>query len=231
MKKRYCVVFIIISFTLSACLFYKHKLSWKGKTVPCLKKIVIVGFRPVIPEFRESEYVRCPLSWVTFRGTKISDNIVNYMTQLLTKRILEKKQFLVITPEKVKKEFLDLNESIDNAKGKLLSEYLKQIGMAFKADAVILGHIFRWEERQGTDFAASKPASVAFDLHLIGTENGKILWEADFDKTQRSLTENILDIKTFFKGKGKWMTANKLADIGLSNMINDIIKTQKGCQK
>jgi len=126
---------------------------------------------------------------------------------------------------------LDLYESIDSAKKKLLLEYLKQIGLAFNADAVILGHVFRWEERAGSDFAASKPASVAFDIHIVGIEKGRVLWSAEFDKTQRSLSENLLDIKTFIKGKGKWMTAKKLANVGITNMVNKIIKSQKGCKK
>jgi len=230
MNRRYLILLSFFIF-LFACSFQKHEFSWRKKSVPCLKKIVIVGFRPIIPEFKESEYVRCPISGNSFRGTKVSDDVIDYMTELLTKHIMEKGRFSVVLPEQVKKEFLGLEEAIDGASGALLVEYLKQIGMAFKADAVILGHVFRWEERQGTDFAASKPASIAFDLHLVGTEKGTVLWEGEFDKTQKSLTENILDIKTFFKGKGKWMTAAKLADVGLSKMVSELIKTQKKCQR
>ncbi len=175
--------------------------------------------------------MRCPISENTFRGARVSDKVIAYMTELLLRDLSKKDIFSITYPEEVKREFLDLYDSIDNANRKLLLEYLRQIGLAFNADAVILGHIFRWEERIGSDFAASRPASVAFDIHLVGVEKGEVLWSDEFDKTQRALSENLLDIKTFIKGKGKWMTARKLAEMGITNMINRLIKSQKGCER
>jgi hypothetical protein len=49
--------------------------------------------------------------------------------------------------------------------------------------------------------------------------DGEVLWKGRFDKTQTPLSENILDARTFFKGKGKWMTVESLADLGLSDML------------
>ncbi|MCP4669484.1 MAG: hypothetical protein GY849_24385, partial [Deltaproteobacteria bacterium] len=40
-----------------------------------------------------------------------------------------------------------------------------------------------------------------------------------FDKTQRSLSENLFDAKTFVQGKGRWMTAGELAVLGLRNVL------------
>ncbi len=231
MKRSYYVILLILNFCVFSCIFQKHKVSWNKRSIPCFKKIVIIGFRPVSPIFTGSSYVRCPISGDTFRGSMVPEEVTEYMTSLLIKKLAAKNTFTIISYDQVKKEFLDLKDSIDNAQGKLLVEYLNQIGKAFKADAVILGHIFRWEQRIGTDFASSRPASVAFDLHIVDTAHGQVVWEAEFDKTQRSLSENLLDIKTFIKGKGKWMTAEQLADMGLSNMIKNIIKSQKSCSK
>lgn len=227
--RKLCYIPLLI--LLSACSFQKHKLFWRKSPVPCLKRIVVIRFRPACPIYTGSSYLRCPISENTLRGAKVSDEVLDYITGLLLRRLSKGGIFFIIPPEEVKKEFLDLNESIDSAKGKLLLEYLRQVGLVFNADAVILGHVFRWEERTGSDFAASRPASVAFDMHLVGTEKGKVLWSAEFDKTQMSLSENLLDIKTFIKGKGRWMTAAKLADMGMSNMVNKIFKTQKGCKR
>ncbi len=229
--KRFFPVFVMILFFV-ACSFERQKVFWKNKEIPCLRRLVIIGFRPVSPIFKGSSYVRCPISDNTFRGEKVSENIATMMTELLVKHISNKGHFEIITPQTVEKEFLDIYQVIDNTDKKdLLLEYIKQIGFAFNANAVLLGHVFRWEERIGSDFSAMRPASVSFDLHLIETEKGEVVWTEEFDKTQKSLSENLLEIKTFIEGKGRWLTAKGLADIGISRMVKKLLRTQKRCRK
>jgi hypothetical protein len=103
-----------------------------------------------------------------------------------------------------------------------------QIGKALSADGVLGGHVYRWRERQGTDYAASRPASVAFDIYLMNAGDGMILWKARFDKTQISLSEDLLDLQTFLKAKGRWMTADELAEIGLTDFVETLPKREKG---
>ena len=233
MKKSFFVSVLIFSFiSLMSCAFRNHEVFWKKKEIPCLRRVVILGFRPVSPIFKGSSYVRCPISNNTFRGEKVSENVAATMTKLLLRHIMTYKDFEIITPQIAEKEFLDLYQVIDNtSKKELLLEYIKQIGLAFDADAVLLGHVFRWEERVGSDFSAMKPASVSFDLHLIETEKGKVVWTEEFDKTQQSLSENLLEIKTFIKGKGRWLTAKGLAEIGIAGMVKKLLKTQRKCKR
>ena len=99
-------------------------------------------------------------------------------------------------------------------------EMLQQIGQAFSADAVLVGYLYRWRERVGGDHAVDRPASVAFDLSLIRSEDGAILWSEKFDKTQKSLSENLFEWDTFVRGRGRWMTAEKLAELGLEDMLS-----------
>ena len=82
------------------------------------------------------------------------------------------------------------------------------------------GYIYRWKDREGSDYSAGQPASVAFDLYLLRSRDGVVLWKGRFDKTQRSLSENLFDIRTFIEGKGKWMTAADLAELGLTEMLD-----------
>jgi hypothetical protein len=56
----------------------------------------------------------------------------------------------------------------------------------------------------------------------VTSDNASILWKGRFNKTQRSLSENLLDIRTFLKGKGRWMTADDLAGMGLKDLIDDL---------
>jgi hypothetical protein len=100
-------------------------------------------------------------------------------------------------------------------------ETFKRIGHEYSAETVMVGYIYRWREREGSDYSSDHPASTAFDLYLLRTEDGAILWKGEFDKTQASLSENILDARTFFRGKGKWMTVEALADLGLSDILGE----------
>jgi hypothetical protein len=68
---------------------------------------------------------------------------------------------------------------------------------------------------------------VAFDLYLISVGDGAILWKARFDKTQISLSENLFDIQTFLKAKGRWMTAGELASLGLTEVVETFPRGEK----
>jgi len=107
---------------------------------------------------------------------------------------------------------------------------LQEVGKTFGADAVLAGYVYRWREREGTDYAVDRPASVAFDLHLVRPMDGAVLWRSKFDKTQRSLSENVLDFETFVQGGGRWMTVEKLALLGLQKLLEEMpvgVTTQK----
>ncbi|RLB10804.1 MAG: hypothetical protein DRG27_02385 [Deltaproteobacteria bacterium] len=231
MKRSFPTLILILSFvSVISCSFRRNEIQ--KEEIPCLKRVVILGFRPVSPIFKGSSYVRCPISNNTFRGERVSEDVTATMTNLFLKHISNNKYFEIVMPQMVENEFLDLYQVIDNTRKKeILLNYIRQIGLAFDADAVLLGHVFRWEERVGSDFSAIKPASVSFDLHLIETEKGKVVWTEEFDKTQRSLSENLLEIKTFIKGKARWLTAKGLADIGISEMVKKLLKTQRKCEK
>jgi len=100
-----------------------------------------------------------------------------------------------------------------------IKDMLQKIGKSFSSDAILFGYIYRWTERAGTEYGVESPASVAFDLHLVSTDNGSNLWKDSFKKTQVSLSENLLDLSTFLNSSGKWLTAKELAHFGLENMI------------
>ena len=63
---------------------------------------------------------------------------------------------------------------------------------------------------------------MSFDLHLIRSHNGAIMWRSMYDKTQRSLSENLLDMGTFKESGGKWLTVDKLGEIGLRKILAEM---------
>jgi len=63
-----------------------------------------------------------------------------------------------------------------------------------------------WHDREGTDYAASHPPSVAFDLYLIRVETA---WCCGRPGTTRPRSRSARTFLTYrpFSSKGRWMTA------------------------
>jgi hypothetical protein len=60
---------------------------------------------------------------------------------------------------------------------------------------------------------------VVFEIHLIKTADGSIIWRGFFDKTQKSLMEDVFQVSSFFKGGGKWLTARQLTEQGMNKVF------------
>ena len=105
-----------------------------------------------------------------------------------------------------------------------------ETGRDLGADAVIVGHLFRFRERIGTQYSAEVPASVAFDIHLISVRDGRLLWDGNFDETQQSLFEDLYQLGTFLQRGGRWITAQELAVSGLESIFATFPASAKGLQ-
>jgi len=97
---------------------------------------------------------------------------------------------------------------------------LIQMGKSLQADAVISGTIYRFRQRVGTSLSVTTPASVAFAMDLIRVSDGRTIWGRAFDETQRSLDENLLNLGSFLKGGGGWLTAEELAAAGFKEVMS-----------
>jgi len=98
-------------------------------------------------------------------------------------------------------------------------ERLLRIGKELNADAIAVGYVYRFRERDGTPFAVQKPASVAYEIKLLDGKTGAPVWQGTFDKTQRSLMENLFQLPAFIRGKGQWVTVKELTDEGMDQLF------------
>jgi hypothetical protein len=200
------------------CHFQKTPASYEMHTAMPINKVVVDGFHTAMSQGVQPDIIRDPLSGTAFMAEPVSQSVANRMTDILYNRLAAEKGYEVVSPDQAKGVFSNI---INSDKNVVMSpiEILQEVGNTFKAGAVLTGYIYRWREREGTDYAVNRPASVAFDLHLISPAEGTMLWKAKFDKTQRSLSENVFDMSTFIKSKGRWMTVEKLAMLGLQKML------------
>ena len=97
-----------------------------------------------------------------------------------------------------------------------------RVGRATGADAVLYGSVERYVERVGAEYAADKPASVAFSLKLLDMKSKQVVWTANFSKTQQPLGTNFFNLPTFLENKGQWVLASELASDGVGQAIENL---------
>jgi hypothetical protein len=192
------------------------------------KKIVFFGFQPAIDLGEGVQTVQSPLSGAVFEAEPVREDVARDLTDQFYKLLIKKRKGHTISPDQARGVFYVI---IDRASVSTDKEIMPQMGKAFSAEAVLAGYVYRWRERQGSALAVDRPASVAFDLCLIESDTARLVWKGRFDKTQRPLSENIFDVRTFLDGRGKWMTAKDLANIGLGQLMDKFEQYEKGEEK
>jgi len=208
----------LLVISMVGCHSQKSHLS-PLKPFPQVKgKLAVAGFRAALPDGRTAGLEKSPFSGAFFMTEPVSNQSVRYMNDLLFNRLIKKGDYNLISPNQVR----EVSTNIISAGKSSLDDIatIQEIGKALKAELVLAGHLYRWQEREGTEYSVREPASVAFELCLINSDTGEIIWKGNYDKKQQSLAENLLYFRLFFSGKGKWMTAAQLAEFGLSEIIN-----------
>jgi hypothetical protein len=192
----------------------------KGE-IPPIKNLVVFGFRPAIPVGDQPDVYRDAVTDGVHMAGPVPENVAYHMTQMLFDRLSETGAFTLSPPGKARGVFARIIDS-DPAARLRGTEVLREVGRSLQGDAVVAGTIYRWRERVGADYGVERPASVAFSLYLVDSREGAVLWRGQFDKTQKSLTENIFDLSIFSRSGGKWLTAEQLSLIGLEQLIKDM---------
>jgi hypothetical protein len=219
-KKPSALLISLLVFSIvfcGACQLFRARSSKERDSLPGLKSVVVIGFRAATSERGERRAARNLNTGTAHTVTLVSAEVVSKMTAKLFAGVQELGGWELISPGKARGAYSSLISS-DTKRNEF--EMFQQIGQAFSADAVLIGYMYRWRERVGGEHAVERPASVAFDLRLIRPEDGAILWRQKFDKTQQSLSQNLLEWDLFIRGRGRWMTAEKLAELGLEDMLN-----------
>jgi hypothetical protein len=98
----------------------------------------------------------------------------------------------------------------------------KNLGEALGADYIFLGNVWRYREPKDVALGSSSGASVAFNVFFLRVETGQKIWKGTFDRTQRSLTDNVLAGKGSVKPGLKWLSANELAHLGVKEVFKKL---------
>ena len=94
-------------------------------------------------------------------------------------------------------------------------EAAQWLGKSLFVDTALFGLVRVYRERAGSKIAAT-PAAVGFEMQLVSTVDGSVLWVGNYYEEQRPLTE---DFRGFWERKGKFVTAEELAQSGVKKLM------------
>jgi hypothetical protein len=184
------------------------------------KKLLVLPFKNLSEIYGKDVSARCPLCGNIFMTGEVEEDADYILTNHLVSLMQNRKDIDMIPPGQAQGV---LSEMLSKDKYRLPErDQVIETGNALGAQIVLAGYIYRFRERVGTKYSAESPASAAFDIHLVDVASGRILWTGRFDETQRSLSENLFNIKTFFRRKGGWITVEKMAFSALEDMIQKL---------
>ncbi|MFP4347503.1 MAG: hypothetical protein ACOC23_08745 [Thermodesulfobacteriota bacterium] len=185
---------------------------------PSLERILVVSFKNIPKTAGAGLSVRCPLSGKTFLTGGVTEEAKAFLNRELRDRLQGREEFKFISPE----EMSDLQSESLSENGDILPEQnlLTAMGRKLGADAVLAGHIYRFQERVGGKYSVESAASVAFDLHLLRVSDGRVLWTGAFDETQKALTDDLFELSSFLERDGQWVTADQMAQAGLEKILS-----------
>jgi len=177
----------------------------------------------ILPFFVEREGV-CKICKGVYSRGEILPGSQNKLTRLLQEKMEAIKTFKVLPIEKME-EVLSLWDK-RQFEEKIIPTSI-QLGRELNVDFIIIGFLFRFEERIGSPIGVERPASVGFDIHLFRLRDGIEVWKGRFDETQRPLSENLFKIGSFFRRKASWLTAEELASVGMDEILKRLPAPQE----
>ena len=182
-----------------------------------IEKILILPFRDMASVFGESVNGRCPVCGKVFTTGEVAESAAGMLTEHLFILLKDRKDIELIPSSQAQGVMSGL---LAGSKKTLQERNLQlEIGRALNADAIFAGYIYRFRERVGGEYSVDLSASVAFDIHLVRVEDGRVIWSAHLDETQQPLSDNVFQLNLFLRRKAKWITAKEMAISGLEDML------------
>lgn len=180
-----------------------------------IEVIAILPFHGPPTAEPRTKMASCPICGAVFQTDKLGRDEIALVEALFVTRLKEMGRYRIIPPEQTE-NLVSVREVYTTGN---LSPIIKKINEQTGADAVVVGHVFRYRERIGYPYAVEKPASVALEVHLIRVSDEQTIWKGLIDRTQSSLMENVLLFASFYKRGGRWLTVKEFTEEGIEELL------------
>jgi len=178
-------------------------------------RLAVLPFQAIGPD-DQSSTVRCPICGNVNSSGSIVKGAENVLQELFTDKLRDLKKVDIVPLDKTAAVY---HRILFDSLKQTQRQTIQKVGAELQVDALVVGYVYHYRERVGYDYAAERPASVGFEIHLISARDGSSLWRGIFDKTQKSLMEDVFQASSFFKGGAKWLTARELTKLGIDEIF------------
>ncbi|MBS0012336.1 MAG: hypothetical protein KFF46_00050 [Desulfobacterales bacterium] len=209
------LVFLLMLFLCSTVQAQTHDRNDNG-----IDKTASVALLPMIkgqnPE-GQGQTLTCPMGRFCEDDNGLKDEADQILTDMVQAKLLQRLDSRAVSREIVQKAYDSAKYGFEK---KTPLDLVMEVGEKLNVEYMLVGNVWRYQQRIGSDYGAAQPASVAFALYLVEVSNGEVLWSQTFAETQQSLSENLLKAKKFFRRGAKWLTAKELAKAGVNEVMD-----------
>ena len=203
---------------LGACASQGPVVRKQGN-LNAIEKVTILPFENMTALHGSGTSVRSPITGRVFVTGPVANRADQFLTSQLVSHV-RRDTHLKTVPSRDASAIMDgffERQGREWPRRRLIARTGQRLG----ADAVMVGHVYRFRERTGGGAASESPSSVAFDLYLIDCRNERILWSAFYDYTQQALSENLGGFGNFFRRGGRWVTAEELGAWAMEDIFEE----------
>jgi hypothetical protein len=185
------------------------------------ERLLVLPFVDMAALHGENTVARSPLTGKVFETGTVAEDAAVILNDYLLDQLIARTDFETVSGSQTGRLFSSLSQLRESGSPEI--QVLTTIGRSVEADLVMAGYLYRFKERMGGRFSIESPASVAFELYIIRMANGRVIWSANFDETQKSLSDNLLEMGTFFRRGAKWVTAAEMARPAIDDMVASLV--------
>lgn len=180
--------------------------------------LAVLPYSEVLPTSGNATMARSPLTFAVYTSGNIKPSAVPVLNDAL----------MALLP-RVAKVRLVTGSKVGIAAGRVMGrglyvnrrQALAALGRKLKVDGVMVGYVYRFQDREGGRLAVSRAASVAFDLAVVRSSDGAVVWKNSFDQTQQPLSDNLMRLGDYARHGIHWLTADEFGRFGLQQLLRD----------
>ncbi len=205
--KRYLMLLLLSIFLIPACTTKEVNVKTSAD-IPQFRRVAVLPFNVSNCQSCGDSFPTCRPQGDRIVCDKVNSNIGYELALSLAREIAIYGKYQVVEPQAAARVMPYIGQVP-----------MKEIGQRLGVDVLLFGNIKRFQERIGGPMTAKRPASVYFEVSMIDARSGRKVWYAVFDRTQKSLSDDITNIRNFVRGGGKWLTAREFAEIGIAETV------------
>jgi hypothetical protein len=90
------------------------------------------------------------------------------------------------------------------------------------AQLLLVPQVLDWNEREGSNAGVTQAAHVRVEFFLINIATGSVVERSVYEVQQEGLVDNLLNVGSFIKRRGQWVTAEQLCVEGMHKAVKDM---------